>query len=71
MPEPADSLAGRLAQWACDLEPTAEDLALASRSLADTVAVALAGRDHPVTRLAAEHAGRPALGGGRARPGLR
>ena len=53
MPEPADSLAGRLAQWACDLEPAAEDLALASRSLADTVAVALAGRDHPVTRLAA------------------
>ena len=53
MPEPADSLAGRLAQWAYDLEPTAEDLALASRSLADTVAVALAGRDHPVTRLAA------------------
>ena len=53
MPEPADSLAGRLAQWACDLEPTAEDLDLASRSLADTVAVALAGRDHPVTRLAA------------------
>ena len=53
MPEAADSLAGRLAQWACDLEPTAEDLALASRSLADTVAVALAGRDHPVTRLAA------------------
>ena len=53
MPGPADSLAGRLAQWACDLEPTAEDLALAGRSLADTVAVALAGRDHSVTRLAA------------------
>ena len=52
MPEPADSLAGRLAQWAYDLEPTAEDLALADRSLADTVAVALAGRDHPVSRLA-------------------
>lgn len=52
MPEPADSLAGRLAQWAHDLEPTGEDLALADRSLVDTVAVALAGRDHPVTRLA-------------------
>ncbi len=52
MPEPADSLAGRLAQWAHDLEPTAEDLALADRSLVDTVAVALAGREHPVTRLA-------------------
>ena len=52
MPELADSLAGRLAQWAHDLEPTAEDLALADRSLADTVSVALAGRDHPVSRLA-------------------
>jgi 2-methylcitrate dehydratase PrpD len=52
VPEPADSLAGRLAQWACDLEPTEDDLALADRSLADTVAVALAGREHPVTRLA-------------------
>jgi 2-methylcitrate dehydratase PrpD len=52
VPESADSLATRLAGWACDLEPTAEDLALAGRSLMDTVAVALAGRDHPVTRLA-------------------
>jgi 2-methylcitrate dehydratase PrpD len=52
VPEPADSLAGRLAQWAHDLEPTGEDLALADRSLADTVAVALAGREHPVTLLA-------------------
>ena len=60
MPEAADSLAGRLAQWACDLEPTAEDLALAGRSLADTVAVALAGRDQPaVTQLAASMPGRP------------
>jgi 2-methylcitrate dehydratase PrpD len=53
VPEPADSLASRLARWACALEPSAEDLDLAGRSLADTVAVALAGRDHPVTRLAA------------------
>jgi 2-methylcitrate dehydratase PrpD len=52
VPGSADSLATRLARWACDLEPTAEDLALAGRSLMDTVAVALAGRDHPVTRLA-------------------
>ena len=52
MPEPADSLARRLARWAHDLEPTEEDLALADRSLVDTVAVALAGRDHRVTRLA-------------------
>jgi 2-methylcitrate dehydratase PrpD len=59
VPEPADSLAGRLAQWAHDLEPTAEDLTLAGRSLVDTVAVALAGRDHPVTRLAASMAEGP------------
>jgi len=52
VPEPADSIAGRLAQWAHDLEPTGEDLALADRSLVDTVAVALAGREHPVARLA-------------------
>ena len=52
MPEPADSLAGRLARWAHDLEPTGEDLALADRSLVDTVAVALAGRDHRVAQLA-------------------
>ncbi len=52
MPEPANSLAGRLARWARDLEPTEEDLALADRSLVDTVAVALAGRDHRVTQLA-------------------
>ena len=52
MPEPADSLAIRLARWAHDLEPTGEDLALADRSLVDTVAVALAGRDHRVTQLA-------------------
>jgi 2-methylcitrate dehydratase PrpD len=47
------SIAVELARWAHDIEPTAADLALADRSLADTVAVALAARDHPVTRLAA------------------
>ena len=47
------SVAVRLARWACDLEPAAEDIALAGRSLRDTVAVAIAARDHPVTRLAA------------------
>ena len=47
------SLAALLAGWAHDLRPTPEDLGLADRSLADTVAVALAARDHPVTRLAA------------------
>ncbi|HEY6747058.1 MAG TPA: MmgE/PrpD family protein [Mycobacteriales bacterium] len=47
------SIAGDLAGWAAALEPSAEDLALAERSLADTVAVALAARDHPLTALAA------------------
>jgi 2-methylcitrate dehydratase PrpD len=47
------SIAMALARWAHDLQPTAEDLALAQRSLADTVAVTLAARDHPVTRLTA------------------
>ena len=42
-----------LGQWAHDLAPADEDLALADRSLLDTVAVALAARDHAVTKLAA------------------
>jgi 2-methylcitrate dehydratase PrpD len=48
------SLAVALAGWAHGLRPGREDLELADRSLADTVAVALAARDHPVTGLAAE-----------------
>jgi 2-methylcitrate dehydratase PrpD len=47
------STARALGQWAHDLTPTAEDLALADRSLLDTVAVTLAARDHPVTKIAA------------------
>ena len=47
------STARVLAQWAHDLAPTAADLALADRSLIDTVAVTLAARDHPVTKIAA------------------
>src|SRR5215470_16624479 len=47
------SVALALARWAHDLRPTSEDLALAGRSLLDTVAVALAARDSPVTRVAA------------------
>ena len=46
------STASALAHWARDLEPTTDDLALAERSLADTVAVALAAREHPVTEIA-------------------
>ena len=47
------SAAEELAQWATELKPAEEDLALADRSLADTLAVALAARQHRVTRLAA------------------
>ncbi len=47
------STAMALARWAHDLQPDAADLALAQRSLVDTVAVTLAARDHPVTRLTA------------------
>jgi 2-methylcitrate dehydratase PrpD len=47
------SIAASLGRWAHDLEPTADDLALANRSLADTVAVTLAAREHPVTKVTA------------------
>ena len=47
------SAAVTLARWATELEPEPDDLALADRSLRDTVAVTLAARDHRVTRLAA------------------
>jgi 2-methylcitrate dehydratase PrpD len=47
------SAAEELAQWATELKPAELDLALADRSLADTLAVALAARQHRVTRLAA------------------
>ena len=47
------SVATTLAEWAHGLRPTADDVALADRSLRDTVAVALAASDHRVTQLAA------------------
>jgi 2-methylcitrate dehydratase PrpD len=47
------SVAETLAGWAAGLEPGPGDLELADRSLRDTAAVALAARDHRVTRLAA------------------
>lgn len=46
-------VAAMLARWAHELRPTASDMALADRSLADTVAVALAAAGSPVTRVAA------------------
>jgi 2-methylcitrate dehydratase PrpD len=48
-----------LARWAAEFAPGPGDAELADRSLLDTAAVTLAGRDHRVTRLAAclpEHA---------------
>jgi 2-methylcitrate dehydratase PrpD len=44
-------VATALADWAVGLEPDAEDLALAARSLRDTVAVAYAAREHPLRHL--------------------
>jgi 2-methylcitrate dehydratase PrpD len=53
MPAAQTSSAEVLARWAAGLVPSAEDLALADRSLADTLAVTLAARDQPVTAVAA------------------
>lgn len=46
-------VAQALANWATALVPDTEDLALAQRSLVDTVAGSLAARDHPVAALSA------------------
>jgi 2-methylcitrate dehydratase PrpD len=46
------SVATSLAEWALALEPSADDLALADRSLLDTVAVALAATTHPIRAVA-------------------
>ncbi len=48
---PAAAAAERLARWATDLEPSQEDLALARRSLLDTVAVMVAARADPLAEL--------------------
>lgn len=48
------SMAHALAEWASTLTPSPADVALADRALLDTVAVAVAARDHPVNRTAAE-----------------
>ena len=47
----AAGAADGLARWATSLEPSEEDLALAQRSLLDTVAVMWAGRRHPLCRV--------------------
>jgi 2-methylcitrate dehydratase PrpD len=47
----AAGAAEQLAHWATSFEPAEEDLALARRSLLDTVAVMWAGRRHPLCRV--------------------
>lgn len=47
------TIASDLAEWAAGLRPGGDDLELARRALLDTVAVALAAREHPVAGLAA------------------
>jgi 2-methylcitrate dehydratase PrpD len=49
--ELAASAADQLARWATSFDPSEEDLALAQRSLLDTVAVMWAGRRHPLCRV--------------------
>lgn len=52
-----DGVATRLATWATGLVPSAGDLALADRSLRDTVAVAVAARDEPILDVAGAMSG--------------
>jgi 2-methylcitrate dehydratase PrpD len=47
-------VAGALARWATAFEPSADDLALADRALVDTIAVAVAARDHRLRDLLGE-----------------
>lgn len=51
---PAVSIANDLAQWAVNLQPSSEDMDLAARSLLDTVAVTIAGRNQSATKLSKE-----------------
>jgi 2-methylcitrate dehydratase PrpD len=48
------AVADQLARWATTFEPSREDVALADRALLDTLAVATAGREHPVGELLGE-----------------
>lgn len=48
-----ESIAHQLARWAVEFEPSAEDLRLADRALADTIAVTVAAREHPIVRITA------------------
>lgn len=48
------AVATALAEWAAGLRADADDRALADRSLLDTVSVAIAARNHPILRTAAQ-----------------
>ena len=48
------TLAEDLAHWACSLVPTADDLALADRSLLDTLAVTVGARPSPLVPVVAQ-----------------
>jgi 2-methylcitrate dehydratase PrpD len=54
MGTPTATAADELARWATRLEPSEDDLALARRSLLDTVAVMFAARDDPLTGVFAQ-----------------
>lgn len=53
MPAEVRSTAESLARWAADAVPGPADLELAQAALIDTVAVAIAGSNHPLTKLVA------------------
>ena len=53
MPADVRTTAESLARWASEAVPGAADIDLARTALIDTVAVAIAGTDHPVTTLVA------------------
>lgn len=53
MPAEVRSTAASLARWANDAVPGPSDLELAQTALIDTVAVAMAGAEHPLTTLVA------------------
>ncbi len=54
MPADVRTTAQSLARWACEAVPGPADFELARIALIDTVAVAIAGADHPLTDLVAQ-----------------
>jgi hypothetical protein len=54
MRSPSATLARRLAGWASGLTPTREDLALATRSMRDTLAGTVAARNDDIRAIVAD-----------------